>query len=152
MDATLLASNLGFPEGPVVMPDGSIVFCDGNTGELLTWKDDALGTHVHTGGSPWGAVLGSDGAIYVTQGGNVPGSPDQSAIAGIQRVNATGRSSCSHRASAATPSPGPTTSRSAPTGGCGSPTPAPSRTIASPPPTGRRAACSPSHPAATASS
>ena len=44
VDGTLLASNLGFPEGPVVMPDGSIVFCDGNTGELLRWKDGALGT------------------------------------------------------------------------------------------------------------
>ena len=90
MEGTLLASNLGFPEGPVVMPDGSIVLCDGNTGELLSWKDETLGTHERTGGSPWGAVLGSDGAIYVTQGGNVPGSPDQSATAGIQRVNADG--------------------------------------------------------------
>ncbi len=90
MDATLLASNLGFPEGPVVMPDGSIVLCDGNTGELLHWKDGAMGTFADTGGSPWGAVLGSDGAIYVTQGGNVPGSGDESAVAGIQRVNADG--------------------------------------------------------------
>ena len=42
------------------------------------------------GGSPWGALLGSDGAIYVTQGGNVPGSRDQSAVPGIQRVNRDG--------------------------------------------------------------
>jgi gluconolactonase len=90
VDATLLASNLGFPEGPVVMPDGSIVLCDGNTGELLHWKDGAMGTFADTGGSPWGAVLGADGAIYVTQGGNVPGSGDESAVAGIQRVNADG--------------------------------------------------------------
>jgi gluconolactonase len=90
VDATLLASNLGFPEGPVVMPDGAIVLCDGNTGELRSWKDGAMGVHAHTGGSPWGAVLGSDGAIYVTQGGNVPGSGDTSAVAGIQRVNADG--------------------------------------------------------------
>jgi gluconolactonase len=90
VDATLLASSLGFPEGPVVMPDGAIVFCDGNTGELRSWKDGVLGVHATTGGSPWGAVLGSDGAIYVTQGGNVPGSGDTSAVAGIQRVNADG--------------------------------------------------------------
>ena len=86
MEATLLASDLGFPEGPVVMPDGAIVFCDGNTGELRRWKDGNLSTFAQTGGSPWGAVLGSDGAVYVTQGGNVPGSCDQSAVAGIQRV------------------------------------------------------------------
>jgi gluconolactonase len=86
VEGTCLASNLGFPEGPVVMPDGAIVFCDGNTGELLRWQNGKLGTYVKTGGSPWGAVLGSDGAIYVTQGGNVPGAADQSAQPGIQRV------------------------------------------------------------------
>ena len=90
MDGTLLASDLGFPEGPVVMPDGSIVICDGNTGELLRWADGAMSCFSATGGSPWGAILGSDGAIYLTQGGNVPGAPDQSAIPGIQRVRADG--------------------------------------------------------------
>ncbi|HLY50894.1 MAG TPA: SMP-30/gluconolactonase/LRE family protein [Solirubrobacteraceae bacterium] len=90
MEGTLLASDLGFPEGPVVMDDGSIVFCDGNTGELLTWRDGAVSRFAVTGGSPWGAVLGSDGAIYVTQGGNVPGSGDESAVCGIQRVRPDG--------------------------------------------------------------
>jgi gluconolactonase len=90
VDAVLLASDLGFPEGPVMMPDGSVVFCDGNTGELRRWKDGALDTYAHTGGSPWGALLGSDGAIYVTQGGNVPDSGDTSAICGIQVVRPDG--------------------------------------------------------------
>ena len=90
MEATLLASGLGFPEGPVVLPEGGIVFCDGNIGELLVWENDAVGTYAVTGGSPWGAVLGTDGAIYVTQGGNVPGSGDTSAIPGIQRVRRGG--------------------------------------------------------------
>jgi gluconolactonase len=90
VEGTLLASNLGFPEGPVVMGDGSIVLCDGNTGELLRWRDGAMSTFAVTGGSPWGAVLGSDGAVYVTQGGNVPGSGDFSAVAGVQRVNRDG--------------------------------------------------------------
>src|SRR5216683_546548 len=86
MEATLLASGLGFPEGPVVMPDGRIVFCDGNVGELLVYQGGTVSTFARTGGSPWGAVLGRDGAIYVTQGGNVPGSGDTSAVSGIQRV------------------------------------------------------------------
>jgi gluconolactonase len=90
VEGTLLASNLGFPEGPVVMPDGSIVFCDGNIGELLRWDGNGVTSFATTGGSPWGAVLGSDGAVYVTQGGNVPGSGDLSAIPGIQRVNSDG--------------------------------------------------------------
>jgi gluconolactonase len=87
---TLLASNLGFAEGPVIMPDGAVVFCDGSTGELLRWQDGQLGRFALTGGSPWGTALGSDGAVYVTQGGNVPGSGDFSAVCGIQRVNPDG--------------------------------------------------------------
>jgi gluconolactonase len=72
------------------MPDGRIVLCDGNTGELLVWEEGAIGTFARTGGSPWGTVLGTDGAVYVTQGGNVPGSGDTSAVSGIQRVRPNG--------------------------------------------------------------
>jgi len=90
MQYTRLASGLGFPEGPAIMGDGRIVLCDGNTGELLAYQNEAVSTYAHTGGSPWGTVLGSDGAIYVTQGGNVPGSGDTSAVSGIQRVHPDG--------------------------------------------------------------
>jgi gluconolactonase len=90
VQSTLLASGLGFPEGPAVMGDGRIVFCDGNTGELLAYRDGTVSTFARTGGSPWGTVLGDDGALYVTQGGNVPGSGDTSAISGIQRVGPGG--------------------------------------------------------------
>ena len=90
MERNLLASGLGFPEGPTIMPDGRIVLCDGNTGELLGYADGRVTRFAHTGGSPWGTVLGSDGAVYVTQGGNVPGSGDTSALSGIQRVRADG--------------------------------------------------------------
>lgn len=90
MNGRLLASGLGFPEGPVVMPDGRLVFCDGNIGELSLYADGVVSRFALMGGSPWGAVLGSDGAIYVTQGGNVPGSGDTSAVSGIQRVRADG--------------------------------------------------------------
>jgi len=90
LQSTLLASGLGFPEGPAILGDGRIVLCDGNTGELLAYENGTISTFAHTGGSPWGTVLGSDGAIYVTQGGNVPGSGDFSAASGIQRVNRDG--------------------------------------------------------------
>ena len=90
MESTLLASGLGFPEGPAVMGDGRIVLCDGNTGELLVYQHEKISTYARTGGSPWGTVLGTDGAIYVTQGGNVPGSGDTSAVSGIQRVQPDG--------------------------------------------------------------
>jgi gluconolactonase len=90
MEGRLLASGLGFPEGPLILPDGRLVFCDGNTGELLVYAGGEVGTFARTGGSPWGTVLGSDNAVYVTQGGNVPGSGDTSAVSGIQRVNPDG--------------------------------------------------------------
>ena len=90
MQSTLLASGLGFPEGPAIMGDGRIVLCDGNTGELLAYQDGEVSTYARTGGSPWGTVLGSDGAIYLTQGGKVPGSGDTSVISGIQRVSPDG--------------------------------------------------------------
>jgi gluconolactonase len=72
------------------MGDGRVVFCDGNTGELLVYADGSVSAYARTGGSPWGAVLGGDGAIYVTQGGKVPGSGEYSAPSGIQRVRPDG--------------------------------------------------------------
>jgi gluconolactonase len=90
LQSTLLASGLGFPEGPAILGDGRIVLCDGNTGELLAYENGNVSAYAHTGGSPWGTVLGSDGAIYLTQGGNVPGSGNLSAASGIQRVNRDG--------------------------------------------------------------
>jgi gluconolactonase len=90
MKSTLLASGLGFPEGPAVLDDGRLEFCDSNTGELLVYPGGNVSTYARVGGSPWGTVLGSDGAIYVTQGGNVPGSGDTSAVSGIQRVQPDG--------------------------------------------------------------
>src|SRR5512133_3743781 len=72
------------------MGDGRIVFCDGNTGEMLVWDGTKVSVFATTGGSPWGAILGTDGAVYLTQGGNVPGSGDTSAVSGIQRINPDG--------------------------------------------------------------
>lgn len=90
MQSTLLASGLGFPEGPAVLADGRVLLCDGNVGELLEYAGGRTSTFARTGGSPWGTVVGTDGAVYVTQGGNVPGSGDTSAVSGIQRVRSDG--------------------------------------------------------------
>jgi gluconolactonase len=90
MQTSLLASGLGFPEGPTVLGDGRIVLCDANTGELLAYQDGALSLFASTGGSPWGTYLGTDGKLYVNQGGDVPGSGDFSAVPGIQRVSMDG--------------------------------------------------------------
>jgi gluconolactonase len=88
--ASLLVSGLGFPEGPAILAGGRIVLCDGNTGELLEFAGGATATFARTGGSPWGTVVGSDGFLYVTQGGPVPGSADAGAVSGLQRVSPDG--------------------------------------------------------------
>jgi gluconolactonase len=90
MQISQLASGLGFPEGPTVLGDGRIVLCDGNTGELLVYQDGNISQFADTGGSPWGTYLGTDGKLYVNQGGDVPGSGDFSAVPGIQRVSMDG--------------------------------------------------------------
>ena len=90
MQISQLASGLGFPEGPTVLGDGRIVLCDGNTGELLVYQHGDISQFADTGGSPWGTYLGTDGKLYVNQGGDVPGSGDFSAVPGIQRVSMDG--------------------------------------------------------------
>ena len=153
VDGTLLASNLGFPEGPVVMPDGSIVFCDGNTGELRGWKDGTLGTYaVHR------RLAVGRRARHRRRDLRHPGRqrprqrrPERDRRDPARERGRVGRAALvEHRRPRRWPAP--TTSPSAPTAGCGSPTRAPSRTTASRPPTVRRGGCSCSAPAATASS
>ena len=73
-DATLteLADGLGFPEGPVVLPDGDLLVCELRTGHLVRVAADASGRKdvvAECGGSTNGAALGPDGAVYVCNSG-----------------------------------------------------------------------------------
>lgn len=67
----ILADGLGFPEGPVVAPDGSLLVVEIQAGNL-TRIDPRTGTKTvvaHTGGGPNGAAIGPDGACYVCNNG-----------------------------------------------------------------------------------
>jgi gluconolactonase len=68
---TELADGLRFPEGPVVLPDGDLAVCSLREGQL--WRVPAAGgpaqVLARTGGSPNGAALGPDGALYVCNSG-----------------------------------------------------------------------------------
>jgi gluconolactonase len=65
-----LASGLEFPEGPVVLPDGSIAVCE-IKGKRITRidQDGTKETIAEPGGGPNGAQLGPDGKLYVCNNG-----------------------------------------------------------------------------------
>ena len=52
-DVTILATGLGFPEGPVVCPDGSVVLTDIRHGRCTrVTPDGRTSVCSHTGGGP----------------------------------------------------------------------------------------------------
>src|SRR5262249_23308421 len=67
-----IASGLRFPEGPVAMPDGSIILVEI---ERRTLSRVSPGGKVHViatlGGGPNGAAMGPGGKIYVTNNGGL---------------------------------------------------------------------------------
>jgi gluconolactonase len=66
----VLADDLWFPEGPVWMPDGSIVLVEIRRGTLTRVMPDGR-KHIiaQLGGGPNGAALGPDGKFYVCNNG-----------------------------------------------------------------------------------
>jgi gluconolactonase len=69
-DFTVLADGLAFPEGPVVMPDGSVVVTEIAAGRLTRVAAGGAKTlFAETGGGPNGAALGPGGALYICNNG-----------------------------------------------------------------------------------
>jgi gluconolactonase len=67
---TQITDGLGFPEGPVAMPDGSVIVVELMGGCVTRVKPDGTKETVATpGGSPNGAAIGPDGALYICNSG-----------------------------------------------------------------------------------
>jgi gluconolactonase len=65
-----ICRGLGFPEGPVAMPDGSVILVEIQHGRLTRVKPDGTKEVVaECGGGPNGAALGPDGRMYVCNNG-----------------------------------------------------------------------------------
>jgi gluconolactonase len=107
MNFRVIADGLGFPEGPVVLPNGDVLVVEIQRGQLTRIAPDGTKSlFAVTGGGPNGAAVGPDGAIYVCQNGGFswserplpdgtagvfPGDRPDDYIGGqIQRVSADG--------------------------------------------------------------
>ncbi len=99
MEIRELTDGLQFPEGPVALPDGSVLVCEIRRGTLTrVLPDGACKIVAETGGGPNGAAVGADGKVYVCNNGGdewteraglmVPSGPGSAYRGGsIQRVD-----------------------------------------------------------------
>ena len=73
-----ITEDLLFPEGPIAMPDGSIVLVEIARGTLTRVLPDGRKEVIaETGGGPNGAAIGPDGACYVCNNGGFEWEKDQ---------------------------------------------------------------------------
>src|SRR3954465_371770 len=71
----VIASGLEFPEGPVAMPDGSVLVVEIKRGTLSrVTPDGKIEVVGECGGGPNGAAIGPDGKCYVCNNGGFEGS------------------------------------------------------------------------------
>lgn len=69
-DIEIVATGLKFPEGPIALPDGSVILVEIARGTLSrVTPDGRIEVIAETGGGPNGAAIGPDGACYVCNNG-----------------------------------------------------------------------------------
>lgn len=65
----IIASGLGFPEGPLTLKDGAILFCDLYAGTICKLQAEKISIIAKLGGSPNGLAMGPDNWLYVANNG-----------------------------------------------------------------------------------
>ena len=65
----VLAEGLRFPEGPIAMPDGSVLLVEIARGTLSRVQDGRIEVVADLGGGPNGAAIGPDGRCYICNNG-----------------------------------------------------------------------------------
>lgn len=70
LDFETVADGLRFPEGPVAMPDGSVIVVEAEAGRVTRVRPDGSKTIVaEPGNAPNGLAVGPDGALYCVNNG-----------------------------------------------------------------------------------
>ena len=90
----LVASGLGWPEGPTVLPDGRLVFVESYKSQLtVVGPDGAPRRFAYVAGAPNSSVLGAGGEIYLCQNGGTvgPWRAAEMTVPSIQRVREGGQ-------------------------------------------------------------
>ena len=68
-ELTVLAEGLRFPEGPIALPDGSVLVVEIARGTLSRVANGEVTVVADLGGGPNGAAIGPDGHCYVCNNG-----------------------------------------------------------------------------------
>jgi gluconolactonase len=93
-EVELIASGLGWPEGPAVLADGSLVFVESYRSQLtIIGADRTPRQYAYVTGAPNSCVLGGDGFMYVCQNGGTvgPWRAKEMTTPSIQRVREGGK-------------------------------------------------------------
>ena len=89
----LVSYGLGWPEGPTVRPDGSVVFVESYRSQLTVVDGGgSMRRFAYVAGAPNACVLGADGELYVCQNGGTvgPWRAEEMTAPSIQRVREGG--------------------------------------------------------------
>lgn len=84
---TTIATGLRFPEGPIAMPDGSVILVEIERQTLSrVMPDGKVEVIAEVPGGPNGAALGPDGAIYICNNGGFEFHKDNSGIRPVRQA------------------------------------------------------------------